>query len=207
MAYISFNSGFKIGSRSAIDERILLTKAQMKTAHEKYMLPNQYFCVCLDDGKFYLYSADNELDAELGKYRPLEDTIDFKSEEFKKNFEDAIEASEKIKEVNKEIEEVNEAVEELEGSIVTIQGDVTNIKADVTELEEKVGDTESGLIKEVKDLEPKVNALSESVDDLEPRVQKAQEDIIDIQAILDDLKADGGEIVDDNELDGGEITD
>lgn len=74
MAYISFNSGFKVGSHSAIDARILLSKAEMRRAEELYAMPDKYFAVCKDDGQIYLFDTENEFDDLTGRFRILKTT-------------------------------------------------------------------------------------------------------------------------------------
>lgn len=46
MAYVKFNSGFKVGSHSAIDARIILSKVDMLSAEEDFAMPDVYFAVC-----------------------------------------------------------------------------------------------------------------------------------------------------------------
>ena len=68
MAYTKFRNGFELSTAAAIDKRIYLSKAEMLTAEEVYRLPDVYFCICTDDGKFYLYNKDNTPNEETGKY-------------------------------------------------------------------------------------------------------------------------------------------
>lgn len=98
MAYTNFRNGFSVQTASAIDRRMLLTKAEMLTAEDDYMLPDQYFCLCKDDGKFYLFDVNNEANEETGKYRRLDDTLDIKfdTEESKENFDIALQNSEEL---------------------------------------------------------------------------------------------------------------
>lgn len=76
MAYQEFRNGFKVQTGSAIDKRLLLSKAEMLTVEEDYTMPDEYFAVCKDDGKVYLYKASNTVDAETGKFRVIDDTLD-----------------------------------------------------------------------------------------------------------------------------------
>lgn len=71
MAYTGFKNGFTVGSSSAVDRRILLTKEEMVTAEDNYMLPDQYFAICSDNGKLYLFNVDNDPNNETGKYREV----------------------------------------------------------------------------------------------------------------------------------------
>lgn len=64
-------NGFDIRSATPVDKRLIRTKAEMRTTPEGSM-PNCYFCVCSDDGEFYLYNESNETSAETGKYKRLE---------------------------------------------------------------------------------------------------------------------------------------
>lgn len=59
---------FKRTSAAPIDESLVLTKAQMVAADDT-MMPSNYFCVCKDDGKLYLYAKSNPVDETTGKYR------------------------------------------------------------------------------------------------------------------------------------------
>lgn len=68
--------GFKLSTREAIDNRIVLTKAQMVAINDNQM-PDIYFAWCKDDAKLYIY--DKSLDAleDTGKFRIYEtDAID-----------------------------------------------------------------------------------------------------------------------------------
>ena len=65
--------GYKVEAYEPIDDRLVLTKAQMATAHEDMSLPDNYFAFCLDDNQWYEYSYAREeagdLDPETGYYR------------------------------------------------------------------------------------------------------------------------------------------
>ena len=53
--------------------------------------------MCVDDGKIYVYDHANQLLENVGRFRPIEDELDFtQSEEAQKNIEKAIEESAKI---------------------------------------------------------------------------------------------------------------
>ena len=91
MAYQKFRNGFDVSTNSAIDKRLYLTKAEMLTAHEDFNLPDVYINICPTDGKLYIYSKDNEIDENLGKFRPIEDGLDFTtSDEATKVIADAV---------------------------------------------------------------------------------------------------------------------
>lgn len=65
--------GFTVEAYEPIDNRLILTKEQMKTAHEDMSLPDNYFAFCIDDNSWYEYSYAREeagdLDPETGYYR------------------------------------------------------------------------------------------------------------------------------------------
>jgi hypothetical protein len=65
---IKLATGFSVGSQDVIDERQKLTKAEMLALDEN-VYPEQYFCICVDDGKLYTYNINNTVDAETGKFR------------------------------------------------------------------------------------------------------------------------------------------
>ena len=65
---ISTASGFSLGSSDPIDDRLVLTKAQMKTANDA-VYPDVYIAVCKEDGSLYVYNKENEIDEETGKFR------------------------------------------------------------------------------------------------------------------------------------------
>ena len=64
---IEINTGFKIGSSSPVDTRQYLTKQEMLNTNDNIM-PDVYFAVCRDDGKFYLYNKTNTYNSDTGKF-------------------------------------------------------------------------------------------------------------------------------------------
>ena len=68
---INFGAGFNIAKAEAVDSKMYLTKAQMLVQDDNIM-PDVYFAVCPDDGKFYLYNKANLVDPTTGKFRVLE---------------------------------------------------------------------------------------------------------------------------------------
>ena len=68
---INFGAGFNIAKAEAVDSKMYLTKAQMLVQNDNIM-PDVYFAVCPDDGKFYLYNKANLVDPTTGKFRVLE---------------------------------------------------------------------------------------------------------------------------------------
>ena len=69
---INIPSAFNLGAAVPIDTRLVLTKAQMKAMNDNTM-PSVYFALCSDDNAFYLYSKNNTVDANLGKFRYMFD--------------------------------------------------------------------------------------------------------------------------------------
>ena len=65
---IEINSSFDVGVPLPIDSRMVLTKSEMLTMNDKVM-PPIYFCMCKDDGGFYLYTKESEPNSETGKFK------------------------------------------------------------------------------------------------------------------------------------------
>ena len=85
MAYINLAGGLKINTADAVDSRLVLTKAEMKSLHyaddesrpttlrgKIFQLPSNYLCVCSEDNKIYVYNALNEEDEFTGRFRKVE---------------------------------------------------------------------------------------------------------------------------------------
>lgn len=92
---ISLPNGFKVISTLPIDNRLMLTKAEMR-AVKKPTMPNIYLCVCSDDKKIYIYDksiAVENLDPETGRFRPIENYFTFNTAEAKSNLDEAIRSS------------------------------------------------------------------------------------------------------------------
>lgn len=134
MAYTSYKNGLNVQTASAIDRRIYLTKAEMLTAEDVYMLPDVYFCICPDDGKFYIFNVNNEINSITGKYRPLDEIIT-SSESFTDTVSEAIKNS---------VDIVN-----LKDDVSELQSDVSAVATELAALEEIVDSLEAdgGLIK------------------------------------------------------------
>lgn len=64
---IQIVQGFKLSTRDAVDNRLLLSKAEMLVAKDNQM-PDKYFAICKDDGKLYLYDKAATPSEETGKY-------------------------------------------------------------------------------------------------------------------------------------------
>lgn len=61
--------GFDITQATAIDKRLVLTREQMLDAENTMLLPDQYFCICVDDGRIYFYDRTaEEVSPETGKF-------------------------------------------------------------------------------------------------------------------------------------------
>lgn len=67
---IKVNTGFAVGSVVPIDERLVLTKAEMLAINDSTM-PDVYFSACKDDGKFYIYNKSNTASETTGKFKEL----------------------------------------------------------------------------------------------------------------------------------------
>jgi len=72
---ITIPSGFKITAKESVDNRILLTKAEM-AALSKATMPDKYFCICKDDGKLYMWDANREATTEMGRFVSYEEVMD-----------------------------------------------------------------------------------------------------------------------------------
>jgi hypothetical protein len=68
---IDLATGFNIGSKDVIDERQVLTLEQMKNLDET-IYPDNYFAMCKDNGKFYIFNSSNAINNTTGKFRLLE---------------------------------------------------------------------------------------------------------------------------------------
>ena len=65
---IKFPNGFNITSQEPIDQRLVLTKEQMRSVVEARM-PDVYVAICKDDGKLYTFNKANVFDDDTGKFR------------------------------------------------------------------------------------------------------------------------------------------
>ena len=64
---ITIIDGFLLNASSPLDYRQVLTKQQMLSV-EDYGMPDVYFAICKDDGKFYLYNKSNISNSDTGKF-------------------------------------------------------------------------------------------------------------------------------------------
>ena len=65
---LNLPQGFKIGAAEAVDSRLILSKTEMVTIKDS-MMPDTYLAVCKDNNSIYIYSKDNSIDPETGKFR------------------------------------------------------------------------------------------------------------------------------------------
>ena len=65
---LNLPQGFKIVAVEAVDSRLILSKAEMVTIKDS-MMPDTYLAVCKDNNSIYIYSKDNSIDPETGKFR------------------------------------------------------------------------------------------------------------------------------------------
>lgn len=67
---INVNSGFSVGAPVPIDERLILSKSQMKNI-ATYTMPTNYLAVCSDNGELYVYNSAGEFSNETGYFSPI----------------------------------------------------------------------------------------------------------------------------------------
>lgn len=67
---IKVNAGFAVGAGVPIDERLVLTKAEMLAINESTM-PDVYMACCKDDGKIYVFNKANTPNTDTGKFEEL----------------------------------------------------------------------------------------------------------------------------------------
>ena len=70
---IQIVQGFELLTREAIDNRLVLSKAEMITVNDNQM-PDTYFAVCSDDKKLYIYNKDAKASTETGKFTLYNDS-------------------------------------------------------------------------------------------------------------------------------------
>lgn len=71
MAYNNIEYGFRVGNASLIDDRLVLSKADMRAVSDVRM-PDKYFALCSDDNCIYVYSKLNEKQTgsnDTGRFR------------------------------------------------------------------------------------------------------------------------------------------
>lgn len=74
---INLPQGFNITGPEPIDKRLVLTKAEMNALSVDAMPYDYYFCICKDDGKFYIYEGPHDPDeGEKVGFKPYEQVMD-----------------------------------------------------------------------------------------------------------------------------------
>ena len=84
---IKLSDGFEILAGAAVDSRLILTKEQMRSMSKSNM-PSIYLCICSDDKKLYIFDgsiAKADIDPEIGRFRPIENYLNFSSSEESQN--------------------------------------------------------------------------------------------------------------------------
>ena len=121
---IKLSQGLRIQTDEAVDERFLLLKEEMLGINDELM-PYVYFTACIDDGKFYLYNKDNEVDPETGKFRVLESDVDLSNYVTKEQLQqltallDSLATKESVEAVKTNVEDLAGRVDALEQSPIT----------------------------------------------------------------------------------------
>lgn len=69
-------AGFHIGGTEPIDDKFLLSKAQM-LAFDDNIAPQSFLSCCTDDNKVYQYIKTNTVDETTGKFRVFEGAVFF----------------------------------------------------------------------------------------------------------------------------------
>ena len=74
---VNFSSGFNITSNEAVDQRIIKTKAEMRSMSPADLarMPDKYFCMCADDGQIYFYDKEGDLKPETGYFTAFDSTV------------------------------------------------------------------------------------------------------------------------------------
>jgi len=72
---ISLSTGLLISGTDAVDTRLVMTKAEMVTAKGSKM-PDNYICICKDDGKLYMWDKSFTPDPTYGRFKPYEEVMD-----------------------------------------------------------------------------------------------------------------------------------
>lgn len=84
---IKLSDGLEILASAAVDSRLILTKEQMRSMSRSNM-PSIYLCICSDDKKLYIFDgsiAKADIDPEIGRFRPVENYLNFSSSEESQN--------------------------------------------------------------------------------------------------------------------------
>lgn len=93
-------------------------------------MPNIYLCVCSDDKKIYIYDksiAAENLDPEIGRFRPIENYFTFNTAEAKSNLDEAIRASSTVSNIVMTVGDdesgLTKKVNDLEGTVASLSLD------------------------------------------------------------------------------------
>ena len=111
---IKLSDGLEILAGAAVDSRLILTKEQMRSMAKSNM-PSIYLCICSEDKKLYIFDGSivkADIDPETGRFRPIENYLNFSSSEEAQNSIDAtittaISGSPSVQEAIKDIIAVN----------------------------------------------------------------------------------------------------
>ena len=111
---IKLSDGFEILAGAAVDSRLILTKEQMRSMAKSNM-PSIYLCICSEDKKLYIFDGSitkADIDPETGRFRPIENYLNFSSSEEAQNSIDAtittaISGSPSVQEAIKDVITVN----------------------------------------------------------------------------------------------------
>lgn len=71
---IQINSGFKINSKSPIDDRLIMSLDEMIVVSDDTM-PDSYLAICSDDKCLYVYNKSNTPSATSGKFVKVEGSL------------------------------------------------------------------------------------------------------------------------------------
>lgn len=74
---VNFSSGFNITSNEAVDQRIIKTKAEMRSMSPADLarMPDKYFCMCADDGQIYFYDKEGGFKPKTGYFTAFDSTV------------------------------------------------------------------------------------------------------------------------------------
>ena len=114
---IKLSDGLEILASAAVDSRLILTKEQMRSMSRSNM-PSIYLCICSDDKKLYIFDssiAKADIDPDTGRFRPVENYLNFSSSEESQNsinatITTAISESPSVQEAIKGVVETNISV-------------------------------------------------------------------------------------------------
>ena len=114
------SDGFEILARAAVDSRLILTKEQMRSMSKSNM-PSIYLCICSDDKKLYIFDgsiAKADIDPDTGRFRPIENYLNFSSSE---ESQDSINAT-----ITTAISESPSVQEAIKGAIAVNGGEIVD---------------------------------------------------------------------------------